>query len=139
MGRALEFLIQAVYDILPSPSNLFCWGKVESPACPLCLKRGTLEHILSSCSRALGEGRYRWRHDQVPKAVADTICSGISHCKHLRPVKKTIAFARAGEKSSPSASATSSGLLAAAQDWEMKVPGERPGEATEVPMLLQQH
>ncbi|XP_034552669.1 LOW QUALITY PROTEIN: uncharacterized protein LOC117822130 [Notolabrus celidotus] len=61
----IKFLIQAVYDVLPSPSNLFSWGMVESPACPLCLKRGTLEHILSCCSKALGEGRYRWRHDQV--------------------------------------------------------------------------
>lgn len=29
-----KFLIQSVYDVLPSPSNLFCWGKVESPSCP---------------------------------------------------------------------------------------------------------
>jgi len=117
----IKFLIQAVYDILPSPSNLFCWGKVESPAYPLCLKRETLEHILSSCSRALGKGCYRWRHDQVLKAIADTICSGISHCKHLYPMRKTITFIRAGEKPTPAARATSSGLLAMAQDWELKV------------------
>ena len=54
----IKFLIQAVNDNLPSPSNLFSWGMVESPACPLCLKRGTLEHILSCYSKALGEGRY---------------------------------------------------------------------------------
>jgi len=65
MVQALEirvteapFLIHAIYNILPSPSILFCWGKVDnvlpspsilfcwgkvwSPACPLCLKRGTL-------------------------------------------------------------------------------------------------
>jgi len=91
------------------------------PACPLCLKRGTLEHILSSCLRALGEGHYRWRHDQGLKAIADTICSGITHCKRLHSVKKTIAFVRAVEKPTPAARATSSGLLAAAQDWELKV------------------
>ena len=57
--QRIKFLIQAVYDVLPSPSNLFCWGKVESPACALCQKRGTLEHILSCCPRGLSEGCYR--------------------------------------------------------------------------------
>jgi len=109
----MKFLTQAVYDVLPSPSNLFCWGKVE-PACPLCLQRGTLEHILGRCSRGLGEWRYHWRHDHVLKAIADTICSAISHCK--RPMKKTIAFVRAGEKPTPVVRATSSDLPSAAQD-----------------------
>lgn len=36
--------------------------------------RETLEHILSCCPIALGEGRYRWRHNQFLKAVADSIC-----------------------------------------------------------------
>ena len=57
----LKFLIQSVYDVLPSPSNLHCWGLAETPACPLC-----------SCSKALGEGRYR-----LLKAVADVISAGI--------------------------------------------------------------
>ncbi|KAJ8002289.1 hypothetical protein DPEC_G00178340 [Dallia pectoralis] len=117
----IRFLIQAVYDVLPSPSNLFSWGLVESPACILCLKRGTLEHILSCCSKALGEGRYRWRHDQVLKVIASTITYGIGHCKCLRSVKKTITFVRAGEKPLLAARATSSGLLATAQDWELEV------------------
>ncbi len=63
--QRIKFLIQGVYDVLPSPSNLCIWGKIETPACPLCSKIGTLEHILSSCSKVLGEDRYRWRHDQV--------------------------------------------------------------------------
>ncbi|XP_061747756.1 uncharacterized protein LOC133545995, partial [Nerophis ophidion] len=116
----IKFLIQAVYDVLPSPSNLFTWGKVETPGCPLCQRRGTLEHILSCCPIALGEGRYRWRHDQVLKAIADAICRGVSHSKSLRPVKST-AFIRAGEKSTPAARDTSSSLLATARDWELSV------------------
>ena len=48
-------------------------------------------------------------------------CSGINHCKRLRPVKKTISFIRAGEKSTSAARTTSSGLLATAQDWKLKV------------------
>lgn len=75
--QRIKFLIQGVYDVLPSPSNLFRWGKVETPACPLCSKAGTLEHILSSCSKALVEGRYQWRHDQVLKSIAEEISKGI--------------------------------------------------------------
>ncbi|KAJ8008617.1 hypothetical protein DPEC_G00106740 [Dallia pectoralis] len=41
---------------------------------------------------ALGEGHYRWRHDQVLKAIASTITCGIGHCKRLRSVKKNITF-----------------------------------------------
>ncbi len=44
-----QVLDSGVYDVLPSPSNLCKWGKIETPACPLCSKVGTLEHILSSC------------------------------------------------------------------------------------------
>jgi len=51
----------------------------------------------------------------------DTICCGIGHCKCLCPVKKTIAFVKAGEKPTPATRATSSGLLAMAQDWELRV------------------
>ena len=36
-------------------------------------------------------------------------------------MKKTISFVRAGEKSTSTARTTSSGLLATAQDWELKV------------------
>lgn len=42
---------------------------------PSAQSRGTLEHILSCCPIALGKGRYRWRHNQFLKAVADSICS----------------------------------------------------------------
>lgn len=119
--QRIKFLRQAVYDVLPSPSNLFTWGKAETLACPLCQRTGTLEHVLSCCPKALGEGRYRWRHDQVLKAIAGTIWAGISHSKSLRPANKTITFVRAGEKPAAVIRNTSSGLLATAHDWELKV------------------
>ncbi|KAI4872262.1 hypothetical protein NFI96_007403 [Prochilodus magdalenae] len=72
----INFMVQSVYDVLPSPSNLFCWGLAETPACPLCQRRGSLEHILSCCPKALGEGCYRWRHDQVLRVIADVISTG---------------------------------------------------------------
>ncbi|CAG5911049.1 unnamed protein product [Menidia menidia] len=83
------------------------------------LKRGTLEHILSCCPRSLYEGRYRLRHDQVLKGKANTICSGIAHCKRLRPAKKTISFIRAEEGPPAVARVSSSGLLTMALDWEL--------------------
>ncbi len=70
----VRFLVQAVYDALPSPANLHVWRKCETPSCLLCSGRGSLEH-LSSCPKALADGRYRWRHDQVLKAIAESLAS----------------------------------------------------------------
>ncbi|XP_075313231.1 uncharacterized protein LOC142373743 [Odontesthes bonariensis] len=116
----IKFLIQSVYDVLPSPSNLFLWGKVEAPSCTLCQGRGTLEHILSSCPKALGDGRYRWRHDQVLKAVAESIHCAIDHSKHLQPLRLRIPFVKAGEKPPPQPKAQA-GILGTARDWQLRV------------------
>ena len=116
----IKFLVQAVYDVLPSPSNLHCWGLVDTPACPLCQRKGTLEHVMSCCPKALGDGRYRWRHDQVLKSIAESICIGITSCRRSKPTKKTINFIRAGEKPRKTPRATS-GLLNTAQDWQLSV------------------
>ncbi|XP_052236077.1 uncharacterized protein LOC127847893 [Dreissena polymorpha] len=67
------FMIRAVYDVLPTPANLQRWGLIETAECTLCGGRATLDHILSSCKEALAQGRYRWRHDQVLREVADTL------------------------------------------------------------------
>lgn len=86
-----RFLVQAVYDVLPSPANLHVWGTLG----PRCSGRGSLEHLLSSCPKALGDGRYRCR-DQVLRAVADSIATAINTSKgQHRP--QTITFHRAGE------------------------------------------
>ncbi|XP_052400773.1 uncharacterized protein LOC127948384, partial [Carassius gibelio] len=94
--------------------------KVESPACSLCSKRGTLEHIFSCSSKALGEGRYRWRHDQVLKAIVETIATGVEWAKRFRLSKQAIAFDRAGELPKPDGK-TSAGILATARDWQLLV------------------
>lgn len=75
--QRIKFMIQAVCDVLPSPANLYVWGKSDIPTCPRCPEREIMEHILSSCPAALGEGRYRWRHDQVLKSVAEAVCSAL--------------------------------------------------------------
>lgn len=41
-SESIKFLIKAVYDILPSPSNLHRWGLEEQTVCPLCERIGTL-------------------------------------------------------------------------------------------------
>ncbi|XP_038147774.1 uncharacterized protein LOC119787807 [Cyprinodon tularosa] len=115
-----RFLVQAVYDVLPSPTNLFTWGLIESPACQLCQRKGSLEHILSCCPKALGDGRYRWRHDQVLRAIADTIFTGINTSKSQPLSRSMIAFVRAGEKLQPSKK-TQGGLLTTARDWQLLV------------------
>lgn len=120
----IKFLIQAVYDVLPSPSNLHTWGLVDTPSCALCSKRGTLEHILSCCTMALGEGRYRWRHDQVLKTIAEAISNGLEWSKQHRPSKEIIAFVRAGERETPS-KRPPAGILTSAKDWQMLVDLER--------------
>lgn len=116
--QRIKFLIQAVYDVLPSPANLHIWGMTELPTCPLCPGKGTLEHILSSCPTALGDGRYRWRHDQVLKVVADTITRAVANNKVGK--QKSILFIKAGEKPCSKQNASVS-LLSSAPDWELRV------------------
>ncbi|TWW53841.1 hypothetical protein D4764_0194930 [Takifugu flavidus] len=116
----VRFLVAAVYDALPSPANLHAWGKSETPTCSLCSGRGSLEHLLSSCPKSLADGRYRWRHDQVLKAVAESIALAISTSKHHHAPKKAISFIKAGER--PRAGPQiSTGLLHTATDWQLHV------------------
>ncbi|KAK0152038.1 hypothetical protein N1851_006609 [Merluccius polli] len=117
----IKFFVQSIYDVLPSPANLHTWGLEDTPECKLCQKRGTLEHILSSCSKALGEGRYRWRHDQVLKALADSICMAIQHSKTQAAPKQSITFIRAGQKEQHHRPSSTGGLLTTARDWQLQV------------------
>ena len=68
----------------------------------------------------LGDGRYRWRHDQVLKTIAEAINAGLAWAKQLRPSQKTIAFVRAGDKPTPNRR-TSAGILTSARDWQLLV------------------
>ncbi|XP_049324773.1 uncharacterized protein LOC125789951 [Astyanax mexicanus] len=117
--QRIKFMVQAVYDVLPSPANLHTWGKSDLPTCPLCPGRGTLEHILSSCPAALSGGRYRWRHDQVLRVVAETTSTAVANNKHIHS-QRSVSFVKAGEK--PRAQQTSpASLISSASDWEMRV------------------
>ncbi|XP_055496018.1 uncharacterized protein LOC129699945 [Leucoraja erinacea] len=118
--QRVRFLVQAVYDALPSPANLHAWGKSETPSCPLCSGRGSLEHLLSSCPKSPGQSRYRWHHDQVLKVVAESIATAIDNSKHHHAPKKSITFVKAGEKPRPQPK-TRAGLLYTATDWQLPV------------------
>lgn len=66
----LNFLLRAVADLLPTPSNLKIRGKDQEASCSQCgASVCTLNHILASCPKALADGCYRWRHDKVLNKV----------------------------------------------------------------------
>ncbi|XP_023810165.1 uncharacterized protein LOC105353972 [Oryzias latipes] len=118
----VRFLVQAVYDVLPSPANLHVWGKSEMPSCLLCSGRGSLEHLLSTCPRALADGRYRLR--QVLKALAESLASAIKASKNQRAPKKVVPFIKAGEKPQVRKQLLT-GLLHKALDWQLQVDLEK--------------
>uniref|UniRef100_A0A673L1F3 Junctional adhesion molecule 2b n=1 Tax=Sinocyclocheilus rhinocerous TaxID=307959 RepID=A0A673L1F3_9TELE len=80
----------------------------------------SLEHLLSSCPKALADGRYRWRHDQVLKAIAESLASAISTSKYHHAPKKAVHFIKAGEKHRVRPQLTT-GLLHKASDWQLQV------------------
>jgi len=111
-------LLRSVYDVLPSPTNLCIWGLAENPNCKLCGKPANLEHVLSSCSVALSEGRYTWRHDQVLRVIADVLDKA-RRGKHPTQAKvQFINFRRAGEKQT-APNRRQKGILVTASDWEL--------------------
>ena len=117
----IRFLFKSVYDVLPSPTNLHIWGKRETPNCQLCAKKGSLQHILSSCPKALGDGRYRWRHDQALKVIANEVTKAMRASNHQPGKKlKQINFVKAGEKIQRKRREKMN-LLSSADDWQLLV------------------
>ncbi|XP_052237947.1 uncharacterized protein LOC127849270 [Dreissena polymorpha] len=105
----IAFLLRSVYDLLPSPSNLHRWGLQDHPKCQLCDKTGTMEHILSSCTTALTQGRYRWSHDSVLQELADKLERERTK-KRPRQKPQMIQFVKEGQKASKKLQPTSSVL-----------------------------
>ena len=93
--RLIRFCIGATFDTLASPANLKRWGLETSDECYLCHKQKcTVKHVLSGCQVALGQGRYRYRHDSVLRVISHHLAGFVSSinrrgkkvCK-VRPVK----------------------------------------------------
>lgn len=119
----LSFLLRAVADLLPTPNNLKIWGKEEDPSCKQCgASICTLNHILAGCPKALGEGRYRWRHDKVLAEIANwTEQQRTRANKHQAPPPEVIQFQRQGDKATKRAAKNPPSILHRASDWEMQV------------------
>ena len=110
-----------MYDVLPSPTNLHIWGKRETPNCQLCARKGSLQHILSSCPKALGDGRYRWHHDQALKVITNEVTKAMRASNHQPGKKlKQINFVKAGEKIQKKRGERTY-LLSSAYDWQLIV------------------
>ena len=121
----ISFLLRSVYDVLPTPANLKRWKLIEDPACPLCGKTATLDHILSSCQVALSQGRYRWRHDRVLRQLAHHIDLERRKKQPTKSKVTFIPFVKEGQEAKVTSSSSRIGVLATAQSWEMKVDLER--------------
>ena len=90
----LRFNLRAISNTLPTPDNLRRWGQNEvDPACPLCGRPATLRHILNSCSVALHQGRYTWRHDSVLEVLQRHLTSFWKHVKS-EPLQDQASFIR---------------------------------------------
>ena len=100
--------------------NLHIWGK-RDPNCHLCARKGSLQYILSSCPKALGDGRYRWRHDQALKVIANKVTKAMRASNH-HPGKKLnqINFVKVGEKIQKKRGERIY-LLSSADDWQLIV------------------
>lgn len=83
----LSFLIRSTYNTLSCPCNLHQWFGSEE-GCTLCnTPNANLQHILSGCKTALSQGRYRWRHDQVLRKLAEVLEGRRQESKRLTPAE----------------------------------------------------
>lgn len=62
VSQRLKFKTRSVYNVLPTLCNVQTWSSKDESNCKLCGSSANLKHILSSCSVALTDGRYIWRH-----------------------------------------------------------------------------
>ena len=75
----LSWLMRACVDCLPSYKNLRRWGKVLSDKCALCVMPETMRHALNSCSKALDQGRFTFRHDSILLHIVKQIRASKQH------------------------------------------------------------
>ncbi|XP_052256524.1 uncharacterized protein LOC127861838 [Dreissena polymorpha] len=115
-----SFLLRSIYDLLPSPANLCRWGLTEDPKCSLCDRVGTLEHVLSSFTTALTQGRYRCRHDLVLRELADWLEKERKKERGNYPRHGHIAFVKSGEAMKTN-KPTKASIPDGTRDWKMEV------------------
>ena len=120
---SFKFLVKAVYDLLPTPSNKNTWFGTEEK-CTLCGQEGTLNHILSGCKVALAQGRYKWRHDQVLRTIANAV-EDIRKRKNNNhnKTRERMHFLKEGEKTNREEKGQKheDSYLNSANDWKLEV------------------
>ena len=118
----LSFLVRAAYDTLPCPRNLAQWFGSEGK-CFLCSKDNAgLQHMLSGCNIALSQGRFRWRHNQVLRKLAEQLerCR-VGANNSSDPRRQNIAFVKPGGAAQKTEVGRSARLLTPGKSWDMRV------------------
>lgn len=83
-----------------------------------------MNHILTDCPKALGEGKYRWRHVKVLTEIAKwTGWQRVKANKHQASPLKAVKFGKKEDKVSKESTAAKNmrSILQQASDWEMQV------------------
>ncbi|KAJ8353609.1 hypothetical protein SKAU_G00211760 [Synaphobranchus kaupii] len=130
----LSFLIRATYDTLPSPRNLHQWLGTEQ-ACDLCgTINASFQHTLAGCKAALTQGRFRWRHDQVLRKLAEAVEGRRLEARQESAMgnQQRIHFLKKGESADTISRRPAPKLLSPGVEWRMEVDVGRqlhfPGE-----------
>jgi len=123
-SNLLSFSLNATFDTLPTPSNLFRWRITTEKSCLLCPSDVcTTAHILGSCRGALDQGRITWRHDSVLFELFNEIIKFLGKYKPLSGGKrkqKFISFVSPGTLTHPKKHKRP-GLFHLASDWVVLV------------------
>ena len=118
----IQFLTKSVYNLLPTPTNKNKWFGTNDN-CKLCGGVGTLNHILTGCTAALG--RYKWRHDKVLRELGKYIEERIQFMKDEPTTSnRTIVFQREGE-SKEAEKPRYRNIRDPARDWVMSIDLEK--------------
>jgi hypothetical protein len=120
-----SFCIGATYGTLASPANLKRWGLSNDSKCELCENENAgIQHILSGCNIALGQGRYRFRHNEVLRSLAQCLQKQLVSCKGNGKRKRVIHFVKEGEQPKTSKKKPT-GILQDGTSWKMLVDLDR--------------
>ena len=127
----IGFCLAAVYGNIVTPGRAMLWSEGENGMCKLCEnEKGTIQHILSGCKVALGQGRYTWRHDKVLRKVGENVKYHIDKRVNGRKVTREdkicpIEFVRSGDDSAKGSVKKQYrldlGFLKGARDWVLTV------------------
>ena len=117
----LSFMIRSTYDTLPCPRNLQQWFGNEE-VCTLCnAPNASLLHILSGCKVALSQGRYKWRHDQVLRKLAEVLEESRQAKKNRPTAENLTSFVREGGGPKYIRSGETLQPFSLGKEWNMKV------------------